>query len=335
MIANPCFHCWRDSQGLMNPAEVIVHIMKRDRMLKVLQFFRKAVRQPSEPTHGHSHSEVLSLNIACGDMVEVRQTSNDRLASSYTNCRTVSDLSAFWRVPVNLRQHRVVNFASKRIFDGCQIGAMTVSRQLYSVRKALFQIMHEVISAACVALADKPAGNKFRVRIEGNPCPAIARAFSLLLGRAILFLRINKIPDFITLDSLTRKVAKRFVLIIRTGAPKIAQQFHDGRTMDASYSLNRAEGIAFDQSSNHPLALFNAQLVHVSNMLARSSIINQEINYFFQRFSAALRAISFRLRAEREAARAFPPLTPPRRPSITAAGFLPSSVDSRTILAAI
>jgi hypothetical protein len=73
----------------------------------------------------------------------------------------------------------------------------------------------------------------------------------------------------------------------------------------------------------------------VSSMLERSSIVKGKLNYFSQRLSAAFLAISFRLRAVREAARAFPPLAPPRRPSITAAGFLPSLVDSRTIRAAI
>jgi hypothetical protein len=29
MIANPCFHCWRHPQCLVNPAEVAVHVAGR------------------------------------------------------------------------------------------------------------------------------------------------------------------------------------------------------------------------------------------------------------------------------------------------------------------
>jgi hypothetical protein len=42
MIANPCFHCWRDAQGLMNSAEIVVHVMERNRMLQFSNFFENA-----------------------------------------------------------------------------------------------------------------------------------------------------------------------------------------------------------------------------------------------------------------------------------------------------
>jgi hypothetical protein len=35
MIANPCFHCWCDAKRLVNPAEIVVHVMERDRRLKI------------------------------------------------------------------------------------------------------------------------------------------------------------------------------------------------------------------------------------------------------------------------------------------------------------
>lgn len=46
---------------------------------------------------------------------------------------------------------------------------------------------------------------------------------------------------------------------------------------------------------------------------------------FFQRAAAAFRADSLRCSAVSFAARALPPLSPPRRPSATAAGSFPSS----------
>jgi hypothetical protein len=34
MIANPCFHRWRHAQTLVNPAEIAVHEVGRQRVLK-------------------------------------------------------------------------------------------------------------------------------------------------------------------------------------------------------------------------------------------------------------------------------------------------------------
>jgi hypothetical protein len=54
MIANPCFHSWRDPQRLMNPAEIVMHVMERDRVLQILKLFGKAVGQSRKPAHRHS-----------------------------------------------------------------------------------------------------------------------------------------------------------------------------------------------------------------------------------------------------------------------------------------
>jgi hypothetical protein len=48
-------------------------------------------------------------------------------------------------------------------------------------------------------------------------------------------------------------------------------------------------------------------------------------HFFFQRAAAATRAMFARAAGERDFARALPPLMPPRRPKLTAAGSLPCS----------
>jgi hypothetical protein len=45
MIANSCFHSWRHPQGLVNPAEIVVHVMKGYRVLKILQLFAESIAQ--------------------------------------------------------------------------------------------------------------------------------------------------------------------------------------------------------------------------------------------------------------------------------------------------
>jgi hypothetical protein len=83
MIANRCFHRWRNAQRLMNPAEIVVHIMKRDCVLRVFQLFREGIGQPGKPAHRHSHREVLTFNVARGDMVVIESAADNGLASTH------------------------------------------------------------------------------------------------------------------------------------------------------------------------------------------------------------------------------------------------------------
>jgi hypothetical protein len=55
----------------MNPAEIVMHVMERDRVLQILQLFAESVRQPRKPTHRHSHGEILALNIARRNVVVI------------------------------------------------------------------------------------------------------------------------------------------------------------------------------------------------------------------------------------------------------------------------
>jgi hypothetical protein len=64
VFVTPAAIAWRDPQALMDAHEVVMHKVDRDRVRMVLSFFRKAVRQPSEPSHRHAHRQVLPLNVA-------------------------------------------------------------------------------------------------------------------------------------------------------------------------------------------------------------------------------------------------------------------------------
>lgn len=52
----------------MNPAEVIVHVVKRDVPEVILNLLAESVCQAGKAAHHHSHGQVLSLDIAGGNM---------------------------------------------------------------------------------------------------------------------------------------------------------------------------------------------------------------------------------------------------------------------------
>ena len=71
MIANPCFHRWRHTQGLVNPAKIVVHIMERNGVFQILKLLAECVGQSSESAHRHSHRQILALNVARGNVAVI------------------------------------------------------------------------------------------------------------------------------------------------------------------------------------------------------------------------------------------------------------------------
>src|SRR2546427_3533341 len=210
MIVDVCFHCWRHAQRLMNPAEIVVHVMKGDGVLQIFKLFGKRIREARKPAHRHSHRQILALNVARGNVAVIRCAADDCLASTHADRRTVA---SFWRIlwsAVNLLKLRIVNLTAKCIFDRVKISAMAVCRQLNAIDKPRFQIVHEMISATCIALSDEPARHKLCIGIERNPRSNVASDLRLVLYRAIFFFGIHERPDFITLNALTREIAKYF-----------------------------------------------------------------------------------------------------------------------------
>lgn len=63
----------------MDTAKVVMHEIQRQRMNVIFQLFAETVCQASEAAHRHAHGEVLALNVACGDVGNVRIALNTTL----------------------------------------------------------------------------------------------------------------------------------------------------------------------------------------------------------------------------------------------------------------
>ena len=61
-------HGWRDAQGLVQPDQIVVSKVQRDGRLQVFRLLAESIGQAGKPAHGHTHRQVLTLNMAGTDM---------------------------------------------------------------------------------------------------------------------------------------------------------------------------------------------------------------------------------------------------------------------------
>lgn len=88
----------------MNPAEVIEHVMQRDRVGMVLNLFRESVGQSRETPHAHPHGQVLPFDVASRNKFFDRVSSYPLLFTANTFGRAVSRfVFLVARLAVNLR----------------------------------------------------------------------------------------------------------------------------------------------------------------------------------------------------------------------------------------
>src|SRR5205814_1049515 len=110
---------------------------------------------------------------------------------------TITNFPALWRCPVNFNEHPVINLCAESIFDSLNVSAVSIRGELHPACKAFFQVVNEMVCAVCAAIPDKPARNKFRVRVKCQPRPNAARSLSLhFIGNVFVF-GINESPCLI------------------------------------------------------------------------------------------------------------------------------------------
>src|SRR5580658_5065662 len=100
MIGQTGFHCWRDAQRLVNPAEVVVKKVHRDLMRMVLKLLTESIGQPREAAHPHPHGEVLPLNIASANVLGIGVATDHLHVSSNAFGWTVTALVGIGRSAV-------------------------------------------------------------------------------------------------------------------------------------------------------------------------------------------------------------------------------------------
>ena len=142
----------------MNPNEIVVHVVNRQRCDVVLYFFRERVCQASEPTHRHAHGEVLTFDITGRDVLRIRVPDLWFLLASDALRRRVAHIGAALidRAAVHLHQDRIVHIAVKGLIDRKQVQPVTISAQLNAVCHAAREIVYKCLRRAPIAPTNPP-----------------------------------------------------------------------------------------------------------------------------------------------------------------------------------
>ena len=126
MLTDTSFHRRSNPQSLMNSREVVPHVEQRNGMNVVLDLFAKAVDQAGKAPHGHTHGQVLALDIASRNMFRIGRTKDRFLSCAKTLRGAVRPLSP--RIgSVNLHKLRIVDLIGKGVNDGVQVNLVPVA----------------------------------------------------------------------------------------------------------------------------------------------------------------------------------------------------------------
>src|SRR3990167_1791943 len=114
VVGDSCFHRGGHSKAFMNSAEVVMHEVKGESVIQVLDLLAEGVSEPRHSPHGHADGEVVPLRVARGDMLLVGVAVYNILARADAGRRTVSHL-VLWSGRVELHEQGVVNIGPESI----------------------------------------------------------------------------------------------------------------------------------------------------------------------------------------------------------------------------
>jgi len=281
----------------MNPDEVVVHVVDRQRSGVVLNLLGECICQAREAAVAHSDCEVLAFDVTGADMLRVRASFDGFLFDPDALGWTVAPVPLGVYCAVNLDEHGVVDIVSKSGLDSSQVRFQAVARQLHAVRESAGNVFHEQAGGFGISQSEHEGRNQFGIGIDSDPRPHIATNAALLdsLRRRVLLFAPDEAPQFIDLKAFTRQVGQVLVHVVRAGVSKIYQEFCNGIFGNPGHANRRADRAAFHQRANHLNLLGDWQLVHTYNYTsahAKGQVENSiDISDLSDRIQACLSAV--------------------------------------------
>ena len=98
------------------------------------------------------------------------------------------------------------------------------------MREASGQVRHKGVRGDRVARPDTPRRDQLGVGVDGNPRPYVAGFLRGARGLLdVLLLRVDELPDLVTLQASASKVVQRGILVVGADRSEIRNELEDGR----------------------------------------------------------------------------------------------------------
>lgn len=234
----------------MDSDEIVVHEIEGNGGDMVLKFFAESVRQSSEPANTHSHIEVLPLNETRRNVLGIGPARNRRGLCSNAFRWTVAGF-LFAIFTINLVQHRVINFASERILNSGEIGAVSIRGELHAIGQAACKIVYEFMGASGASISNEPRDGQLGVSVNRCPSPDIAESEFPLFGFGnVRRLGIHERPNLIALNAARFHVADVSVVILRARSPNIQKEAGNCVSANAGQPRSRTNRVSFNEATN-------------------------------------------------------------------------------------
>ncbi len=202
----------------MNPDEVVVHIVDRDRGNMIFDLLGKPVRQSGESANLHPHGQILAFDIARADVLRIGATDQRFLLAADAFGRTIAHTRAAFvhGAAVDFNQRRIVDFIVKVLCNCVEVVAQAISSQLNAIREAGFQILHEESGGVGVSAPYHPSANQLSIGVHGNPRPNVA-SMGIPRGqlrRDVLLFGSDEAPNLVTLDAFAGQVNQLLLHVV-------------------------------------------------------------------------------------------------------------------------
>lgn len=252
MVGEAGFHRWRDPQGLMYPAEIVVGKMQSTTSFQIVQLLRERIGQAREASDRLANRHILALDVACAYVARVRTPVAYLDYGFYHRCgRVPSSGVVLPVVTIQLYHLCEVGLSSKHIFNALAVEVEAVCRDLYAVlwRDAITQAGKELIRSFAVALPDCVGGNQLRFGVQGHKHPSVTELYRVAQLYIALLLSAE-CPDFIALNPLAAKILHSRVHQLYTALTCENKQAHDRVSVQPCNALCAANTGAFNQKLN-------------------------------------------------------------------------------------
>ena len=201
MVSEVRFHCGRDAQRLVNPAEIVIGEVQAVRGPQVFPLLGEGVRLPGQTAHGYSDCEVLAFYVARANLRGIGIAHDWDLLRVGDFRRAVPAL-AFGVGRVDLDELREVATVAESGCNRAQVGLEAIGADLEALRggggaKAL----NEGVGGGLRATAKSEVENEFSISLDGYEAVGVTDAVVARFERCLVsFLLLNEGPDFIALN---------------------------------------------------------------------------------------------------------------------------------------